>query len=176
MTLAFRWPSALNRASRCFDTPPSRPGTGESGFPIVYPWQKRAQTATFRHSRCRPGQCRLNQSPPPPIWIGAMESGKHKLYPLADGCEKRLTRNEAEGRGKEIVANYDSESSHYEPRQLGGADGNRASSLVGNEAQFSEAIHKKTHSGSGCANHFRQFLLRDCRNDQLRSASVAEVT
>jgi hypothetical protein len=46
MTVAFRWPSALNRASRCFDTSPSRSGTAESGFPIVYLWQKQAQTAT----------------------------------------------------------------------------------------------------------------------------------
>src|ERR1700680_778739 len=91
-----------------------------------------AETSTNgnRHSGCRPAQCRLNQSPPSTDLDGAMESGKHKLYALADGCEGRLTRNEAKGRGKEIVANCDTESSHYEPRQLGGADGNRASSLV----------------------------------------------
>jgi len=68
------------------------------------------------------------------------------------------------------------ESSHYEPRQLGGADGDGALPLVGNEAQFSEAIHKKTDSGSGCANHFRQLFLMDFRNDRLRFASVAEVS
>jgi hypothetical protein len=68
------------------------------------------------------------------------------------------------------------ESSHYKPRQLGGTDRDRALPLVVNEAQFSEAIHKKTDSGSGRANHFRQFLLTDSRNDQLRFAFVAEVS
>jgi hypothetical protein len=66
------------------------------------------------------------------------------------------------------VGSRDDESSHYEPRQLGGTDGDRALPLVGNEAQFSEAIHKKTDSGSGCANHFRQLFLMDFRNDRLR--------
>jgi hypothetical protein len=61
----------------------------------------------------------------------------------------RLTRNEAKDAEKKSFADYDTESSYYEPRQLGGADGYRASSLVGNETQFSEAIHKNAHSGSG---------------------------
>src|SRR6266849_801598 len=58
--------------------------------------------------------------------------------------------------------------SQYESRQLGSADRDRAWALVGNEAQVAEAIHEKTHSGSGCANHFRQLLLTDLRNDLLR--------
>ena len=66
------------------------------------------------------------------------------------------------------------ESSHCELRQLGGTDGDRALPLVGNEAQFPEAIHKKTDSGSGCADHFRQLFLMAVRNDLLRFASVAE--
>ena len=66
--------------------------------------------------------------------------------------------------------------SHYESRQVGSADRDRAVTLVGNEAPVSEAIHKKTHSGSGCANHFRQLLLTDFWNDRLRFATVAEVS
>ena len=34
---------------------------------------------------------------------GAMESGKHKLYALADGCEGRLMRNEAKAAGKKSL-------------------------------------------------------------------------
>jgi hypothetical protein len=32
-----------------------------------------------------------------------MESGKHKLYALADGCEGRLMRNEAKGAEKKSL-------------------------------------------------------------------------
>jgi hypothetical protein len=32
--------------------------------------------------------------------------------------------------------------------------------VVFDEAEFSEAIHKKTHAGSGCANHLSQYLLQ----------------
>ena len=62
------------------------------------------------------------------------------------------------------------ESGHYESRQRGRIDGYRALPLVGNEAQFSEPMHKKTDSGSGCANHFRQLFLMDLWNDLLRFA------
>jgi hypothetical protein len=48
--------------------------------------------------------------------------------------------------------------------------------LVGNEAPFAEAIHKKTDSGSSCANHFRQLFLIDLRNDGLQFASVGEAS
>ncbi len=65
---------------------------------------------------------------------------------------------------------------HYESRQLSSADRDRPLARVGNEAQVSEAIHKETHSGSGCANHFRQLHLTDFRNDLLRFAAVAEVS
>src|ERR1700730_12935250 len=66
--------------------------------------------------------------------------------------------------------------SRYESRQPGSAYRDRAVALVRNEAPVSEAIHKKTHSGSGCANHLCQLLLTDFRNDRLRFATVAEVS
>jgi hypothetical protein len=44
------------------------------------------------------------------------------------------------------------DSSHCESRQLRGADRNTAVPFVGDEAELSEAIHKETDSGSGCAN------------------------
>ena len=47
--------------------------------------------------------------------------------------------------------------------------------VIFNEAQFSEAIHEKTHSGPGCANHLRQYLLADLRNHRLRFAFLAEL-
>src|SRR5258705_10690782 len=53
-------------------------------------------------------------------------------------------------------------------------DGDGALPLVGNEAQFSEAIHKKTNPGSGWPDQFGQFLLMNLRNDLPRSASAAE--
>ena len=145
-------------------------------LPHRVPLAEASTNGNFQTLPLPPGTMPTKPVSPSTDLDGAMESGKYKLYALADGCEGRLMRNEAKGRGKEIGANYDTESSHYEPRQLGGADSNRASSLVGNEAKFSEAIHKQTHSGSSCANHFRQLFLMNCRNDQLRFASVAEVT
>ncbi len=36
--------------------------------------------------------------------------------------------------------------------------------VVFDEAQFSEAIHEKTHPGPGCANHLSQYLLADLGN------------
>src|SRR5271166_1506023 len=39
--------------------------------------------------------------------------------------------------------------------------------VVVNKSQFPEAIHKKTHSRAGCADHFRQALLADLRNHGL---------
>ena len=47
--------------------------------------------------------------------------------------------------------------------------------VIFDEAQFSEAIHKKTHSGSGCANHLSQYLLADLRNHRLGFAFLAEL-
>ena len=47
--------------------------------------------------------------------------------------------------------------------------------VIFDEAQFSEAIHKKTHSGSRCANHLRQYLLADLGNHCLRFAFLAEL-
>jgi hypothetical protein len=44
MTLAFRWPSALNRATRCFDTLWSRPRTEDS-------WFRRVPLAESKHKR-----------------------------------------------------------------------------------------------------------------------------
>lgn len=53
MTLAFRWPSALDRATTDLD--------------------------------------------------GALESGKHKLSALADGCEGRLMKNDSRDAGKKSL-------------------------------------------------------------------------
>jgi hypothetical protein len=36
--------------------------------------------------------------------------------------------------------------------------------VIFDEPQFPEAIHKKTHSGSRCANHLRQDFLTDLWN------------
>ena len=47
--------------------------------------------------------------------------------------------------------------------------------VIFDEAQLPEAIHKKTHSRSGCANHLSQYLLADLRNHRLRFAFLAEL-
>ena len=47
--------------------------------------------------------------------------------------------------------------------------------VVFDEAQFPEAIHKKTPSGSRCANHLRQDFLADLWNHGLRFAFLAEL-
>ena len=47
--------------------------------------------------------------------------------------------------------------------------------VIFDEAQFSEAIHEKTHAGSGCANHLSQYLLADLRNHRLGFAFLAEL-
>ena len=47
--------------------------------------------------------------------------------------------------------------------------------VIFDEPQFSEAVHKKTHPGSGCANHLSQYLLADLRNHRLRVAFLAEL-
>jgi hypothetical protein len=47
--------------------------------------------------------------------------------------------------------------------------------VIFDEAQFPEAIHKKTHSGSGCANHLSQYLLADFGNHRLGFAFPAEL-
>jgi hypothetical protein len=47
--------------------------------------------------------------------------------------------------------------------------------VVFDEAQFSEAIHKKTYSGSRCANHLRQDFLADLWNHRLGFAVLAEL-
>jgi hypothetical protein len=47
--------------------------------------------------------------------------------------------------------------------------------VIFDEAQFSEAIHEKTHARPGCADHLRQYLLADLRNYRLRLAFLAEL-
>ena len=47
--------------------------------------------------------------------------------------------------------------------------------VVFDEAQFSKAIHEKTHPGSGCANHLSQYLLADPGNHRLGFAFLAEL-
>src|SRR5664280_73802 len=47
--------------------------------------------------------------------------------------------------------------------------------VIFDEAQFSEAIHEKTHAGPGCADHLRQYLLADLRNYRFRLAFLAEL-
>jgi hypothetical protein len=40
-------------------------------------------------------------------------------------------------------------------------------SIAGDEAQFTEFVHEKTHSGTGRANHFRQYFLTDIYTDRV---------
>ena len=47
--------------------------------------------------------------------------------------------------------------------------------VIFDEAQFSEAIHKKTHSRSCCANHLSQYLLADPGNHRLGFAFFAKL-
>src|SRR5208337_4757729 len=47
--------------------------------------------------------------------------------------------------------------------------------VIFDEPQFSEAIHEKTHSGPGGANHLSQYLLADLGNHRLRFALLAEL-
>ena len=47
--------------------------------------------------------------------------------------------------------------------------------VIFDEPQFPEAIHKKTHSGSRCANHLRQDFLTDLWNYRLGLAFLAEL-
>src|SRR5271157_4498815 len=47
--------------------------------------------------------------------------------------------------------------------------------VIFDEAQLSEAIHEKTHSGPSCANHLSQYLLADLRNHRLGFAFLAEL-
>ena len=47
--------------------------------------------------------------------------------------------------------------------------------VVFDEPQFPKAIHKKTHSRPGCANHLRQNFLADLRNHRLGLAFLAEL-
>jgi hypothetical protein len=47
--------------------------------------------------------------------------------------------------------------------------------VVFDEAEFSEAIHEKTHSGPGCANHLSQDLLADLGYHCLRFTFLAEL-
>src|SRR5271166_3263463 len=47
--------------------------------------------------------------------------------------------------------------------------------VIFDEAQLSEAIHKKAHPGSGCANHISQYLLADLGNHRLGFAFFAEL-
>jgi hypothetical protein len=66
-----------------------------------------AETSTNgnRHSGCRPAQCRLNQSPPSTDLDGAMESGKHKFYALADGAkgDSRGMKQKAAGKKSLLI-------------------------------------------------------------------------
>lgn len=47
--------------------------------------------------------------------------------------------------------------------------------VVFDETQLPKSIHKKTHAGSGCANHFSQHLLAYLWNHRLRLAFLAEL-
>ncbi len=47
--------------------------------------------------------------------------------------------------------------------------------VIFDEPQFSEAIHKKTYSGPGGANHLSQGLLAHLRNYRFRLALFAEL-
>src|SRR5208337_1149257 len=47
--------------------------------------------------------------------------------------------------------------------------------VIFDEAQFPEAIHKKTHSGPGCANHLSQCLLAYLSNHRLGFAFLAKL-
>jgi len=47
--------------------------------------------------------------------------------------------------------------------------------VIFDEAQFPEAIHKKTYSRSRGANHLSQYLLADLRNHGFRFAFLAEL-
>ena len=48
-------------------------------------------------------------------------------------------------------------------------------SVVTDEAQFAELVHKKADAGSRCANHFGQGLLTDIRADRSSAAFFAEL-
>src|SRR5271166_58561 len=48
--------------------------------------------------------------------------------------------------------------------------------VIFDEAQLPEAIHEKTHSGSGCANHLSQCLLAHLWNHRLGFAFLAELS
>ena len=43
------------------------------------------------------------------------------------------------------------------------------------EAQLTETVHEAAHLGAGCADHLRQSLLRDFRQERLRLARFAEI-
>ena len=44
-----------------------------------------------------------------------------------------------------------------------------------NEAQFSKFVHEKTHAGPGRADHLRERLLADVRDQRLRFVFLAKV-
>jgi hypothetical protein len=130
--------------------------TEEPGAPSARPY--RETLIVHRYARCAGNDCR-------PLKSNTCEGSTVLRVPgIFPGT-----------RGALFGRRGASESSHYEARQLGGTDGDRALPLVGNEAQFSETIHKEADSGSGCANHFCQLFLMDGRNHGLRFASVVEV-
>jgi hypothetical protein len=51
-----------------------------------------------------------------------------------------------------------------------------AATIVVNEAQFPEPVHKKTHPRTSGSYHFRQGLLADLRNDGLRNPFLAKTS
>ena len=47
--------------------------------------------------------------------------------------------------------------------------------VVGNEAELSELVHKKTDAGACCADHFGQRFLADVCRDGLWSTLLSEI-
>src|SRR5437868_2500580 len=52
---------------------------------------------------------------------------------------------------------------------------NRSFSVVLDEAQLPEFVHKEAYPGPGRSDHLRQRLLRDVRDDRFRLAFLAEI-
>src|SRR3979411_670543 len=48
-------------------------------------------------------------------------------------------------------------------------------SVVFDQTQLAELVHKKTHAGSGRADHLRQHFLTVLSDDRLRTAVLAEI-
>ena len=49
-----------------------------------------------------------------------------------------------------------------------------AAAIVVNETQLSESVHEKAHPRTSGPDHFRQGLLTDLRNDDLRDPFLAK--